>query len=921
MSFGFSIGDFLGIIKDIHHIRRVFNGAPAQFKFLNDEVRRLSILIQDVETYIPNAAQKNKLELIANDCKNLIQDIWKVIGEYREIGQNSSIKHVWKRLKLDPEDVRELRDRVCSVIESLTAINVRITQDQVQELVNYKNEEQHQKHLDWLSSESFAADWGKPLYQPGTGRWFIESPGFQTWIQNPGQTLFCPGIPGAGKSNMASIVIDELDRRHGNDPSVGIAYIFCSFRYCDDPRQSPDNVLASMIRQLIRRLPLLPSTVLLLYEKHRSNGSRPSFKDLSKAFKDVVQMALKQVFIVIDALDECKAVTISRILSQISETRASGNLNLLSTSRSVPAIEARFQGSPFQEIRARKEDVMRYLKARLEDCEEDCALIRRPALQEKAILVIADSVKGMFLLAQLYLDSLISAPRSKEINDELERLINRSNQIDEGNIAVDDAYRDVVERINNQDPRRQRLAKDTLSWVICAKRPLTTLELRTALTIELGESDLNEEDLYDLEDIISSCAGLITVGSDGTKEVVQLAHYTMQEYFTRHQAGFFPEADKTITASCLTYLSYDIFRQGMCSNDIKFEARLSQYPLYSYAAKNWGHHARVHSTIDDLLLWFLGNSYVLDASVQALFSLKGYYGFESYCLRVPLGFTAFHLAAWFGLEKVLQFLISQCDWSCARDSMNRDPLAWAASNGHLSVVKMLLDHGVEPLQHDEEGQTPISLAALNGYTEVVKLFLDYSIDPNPDIGNKIPLTEASYGRHHETVELLLNRGAHPDPMNNYGRTPFLWACYNGSIEIVRTLLDHSVVKTGASGAFNNYCIDFGRRDDQGNTAVSYALDRGHHDIIQLLREKGVLPEQDSHIDELFCNWSTDARGDDVTAALPHIGPAIGWPFIDAQGVSNKKRKCPRSSFKCPLSHALLGYEMEMSTPLLWENLR
>jgi hypothetical protein len=37
MSFGFSVGDFLGIIKDIHHIRKVFNGAPAQFKLLNVE--------------------------------------------------------------------------------------------------------------------------------------------------------------------------------------------------------------------------------------------------------------------------------------------------------------------------------------------------------------------------------------------------------------------------------------------------------------------------------------------------------------------------------------------------------------------------------------------------------------------------------------------------------------------------------------------------------------------------------------------------------------------------------------------------------------------------------------------------------------------------------------------------------------------
>ncbi|KAJ5710526.1 hypothetical protein N7488_004682 [Penicillium malachiteum] len=437
---------------------------------------------------------------------------------------------------MDPEDVRELRDRACSVIGAFTAINLRITQDQVQQLVKYKNEEQHERYLDWLSSETFAADLGKPTYQPGTGKWFIESHEFQTWIQSRGQTLFCHGIPGAGKSSMASIIIDDLNHRHGNDSKVGIAHTFCSFRYCDDPRQSPENLLASLIRQLVWRLPQLPSTIQGLYEKHRGNGSRPSFNDLCKVFKEVVR--LKQAFIVIDALDECKPATVSGIISQIFETQASGNLNFLATSRSVPAIQAEFIGRPFKEILAANDDVMEYLKAGLKDCE-DCAVIRRPLLQQRAISVIADS----------------------------------------GNAAVNDAYQNIVERINNQDPRRQRLAKDTLSWVICAKRPLTPLELRTALTIELGDSRLNDEDLYDLEDIISWCAGLITVGSDGTKEVVQLAHYTMHEYFTRHQTIFFPESDQTITASCLTYLSYNVFREGMCSNDIEFEDRLSQYPL------------------------------------------------------------------------------------------------------------------------------------------------------------------------------------------------------------------------------------------------------------------------------------------------------------------------------------------------------
>ena len=222
-------------------------------------------------------------------------------------------------------------------------------------------------------------------------------------------------------------------------------------------------------------------------------------------------------------------------------------------------------------------------------------------------------------------------------------------------MAFDNAYRDVVERIDNQDPRRHRLAKDTLSWIICARRPLTTLELRTALTIELGQCDFKDEDLYDLEEIVSSCAGLITVGSDGTKDVVQLSHYTMQEYFTRNQAELFPLAQEMITASCLTYLSYGIFRQGRCHDDIQFEARLRQYPFYSYAAQNWGYHSRVHSTIDSLLLEFLGYSCVVEASVQAMLCVKGYYGFESYCLRIPFGFTAFHLAAWLDWRSYYDF--------------------------------------------------------------------------------------------------------------------------------------------------------------------------------------------------------------------------------------------------------------------------
>ena len=51
-------------------------------------------------------------------------------------------------------------------------------------------------------------------------------------------------------------------------------------------------------------------------------------------------------------------------------------------------------------------------------------------------------------------------------------------------------------------------------------------------------------------------------------------------------------------------------------------------------------------------------------------------------------------------------------------------LAWATSNGHEGMVKILLDRGdVNPDKPDDDGQTPLSYAAENGREGVVKALL------------------------------------------------------------------------------------------------------------------------------------------------------------------------------------------------------
>lgn len=141
-----------------------------------------------------------------------------------------------------------------------------------------------------------------------------------------------------------------------------------------------------------------------------------------------------------------------------------------------------------------------------------------------------------------------------------------------------------MERINTQQPGFRRLAEKVLSWITCAKRPLTTAELQHALAVVVGDSKLDEDNLERIEIIISVCAGLVTV--DEESGIVRLVHYTTQEYFERTNKRWFPNAETDITTIYITYLSFIDFESGIYQSDKEFKERLYLNPLYNYASHN-----------------------------------------------------------------------------------------------------------------------------------------------------------------------------------------------------------------------------------------------------------------------------------------------------------------------------------------------
>src|ERR1700722_12363509 len=308
-----------------------------------------------------------------------------------------------------------------------------------------------------------------------------------------------------------------------------------------------------------------------------------------------------------------------------------------------------------------------------------------------------------FLLARLYMDSLTNQMSRGQIKRALQGLTRGIN-------GLDATYEEAMARIEGQEREIRELAKQVLSWITCAKRPLTTLELQHALAVEIGQSRFDEDFLPDIEVMVSVCAGLVTI--DAETAIIRLAHYTMQDYFERTQMSWFPDAQRDIAATCVTYLSFDIFATGFCPTDEEFEVRLLSYPLYDYAARNWGNHARAASReVENLILGLLESEAKVSAVNQAMLASRSCSGYSQ---RAPRQTTGVHLAAYFGLTGVTMALLRSMHDPDVKDTYDRTPLSWAAEKGHEAVVKLLLDHGADVQSKDKSGRVPLSWAIEKG---------------------------------------------------------------------------------------------------------------------------------------------------------------------------------------------------------------
>ncbi|TFK17521.1 ankyrin [Coprinopsis marcescibilis] len=684
-----------------------------------------------------------------------------------------------------------------------------------------------------------------------------------------GGIVWGTGMPGAGKTILACIVIEHLQKLVEESESKDICLLFAFCRYTE--RLMVIDILLALLRQLLERHPQVLPFVKPMYERHKRENTRPSEAEVVDLLRRIATSGLfKKTFYILDGLDEAA----SDIQVDLLEILSSLPVHFFITSRPLDTLKELVPDAHFLTIIASDPDIALLIDQKIHRMPAlRRLLLKNATLKAEVVSMISSKSSGMFLLASLHLDMLKECASEHDVRKALDGLPQ----------GLDGMYDATMARIKGLPEPQAELAKRVLIWVTYAQRPLMAEELVLAVSVCPETFRFNDKlEPAGIDSILSLCCGLVQVDSttdwqDELVNLVRFVHYSVAEYMVKRFQLYYPDDPHALIAStCIAFLRHygfhDVSSQGTYYDEELWDRFTflgeRRDSMASYPYEYWGLHAQKSILIPAPALEFLDDckqypSLYDDRLRTYELQLPSEYYRDSFSRLETL--DSIHVAALYGIREYFIRLESE-GWTNtarlrtynlfnSRGSHGSTPLFLASMTGREYVVVFLMGVAdVDVNLTDGCGRTALFAAVVNRHAGVVKAILSREgVDVNQGPTGWLrgsPLTRASHIGQHDIIQLLLEvEGIDVNGVNSEGKTALALAAQKGHHDIVKILLQTKAI------------------DVRG--ALDEALDKGHSDIVETLLEgEEVSLDEEGSFNSLM-RAARSGEPDIVTTVLNH----------------------------------------------------